>query len=169
MLCFLEAFSISKYTLKQTCNIYIYSLFSKKSIPKIYMLTKSLLGIFYKCVILKCLLPAYLMILIFYNCNFYYQYSDQSVSSVAQPYSTLQPHVLQHARLPCYHQLLELNQTPLVHWVGDAVQPSHALSSQSPSPPAFNPSQHQGLFKCISPSHQVAKVLEFQFQHQSLQ
>ena len=50
-----------------------------------------------------------------------------------------------------------------IHSVSDAIQPSHPLSS--PSPPAFNLSQHQGLFKCISSSHQVAKVLEFQLQH----
>ena len=54
-----------------------------------------------------------------------------------------------------------------VHWVGDAIQPSHSLSS--PSPPAFSLSQHQGLFKWISSLHQVAKVLEFQLQHQSFQ
>ena len=53
------------------------------------------------------------------------------------------------------------------HWVSDAIQPSHPLSS--PSPPAFNLSQHQGLFKWVSSSHQVAKVLEFQLQHQSFQ
>ena len=55
----------------------------------------------------------------------------------------------------------------LVHWVGDALQPSHPLLS--PSPPAFNLSQHQGLFQGVSSSHQVAKVLEFQSQHQSFQ
>ena len=52
-------------------------------------------------------------------------------------------------------------------WVGDASQPSHPLSS--PSPPAFNLLQHQGLFQWVSSSHQVAKVLEFQLQHQSFQ
>ena len=51
--------------------------------------------------------------------------------------------------------------------VGDAIQTSHPLSS--PSPPALNLSQHQGLFKWVSPSHQVAKVLEFQLQPQSFQ
>ena len=66
--------------------------------------------------------------------------------------------------LPIHHQLLEFTHTH-VHWVGDAIQPSHPLLS--PSPPAFNLSQHQGLFKWVSSSHQVAKVLEFQFQHQS--
>ena len=67
---------------------------------------------------------------------------------------------------PVHHQLLEFTQTP-VHWVGDAIQPFHPLLS--PSPPAFNLSQHQGLFQWVSSSHQVAKVLEFQLQHQSFQ
>ena len=67
---------------------------------------------------------------------------------------------------PVHHQLLEFTQTH-VHWVGDAIQPSHPLSS--PSPPAFNLSQHQGLFKWVSSSHQVDKVMEFQLQHQSFQ
>ena len=65
-----------------------------------------------------------------------------------------------------HHQLPEPTQTH-VHCVGDAIQPSHPLSS--PSPPAFNPSQHQGLFQWVSSSHQVAKVLEFQLQHLSFQ
>ena len=56
-----------------------------------------------------------------------------------------------------HHQLRELTQTH-VHWVGDVIQPSHLLSS--PSPPAFNLSQHQGLFQWVSSSNQVAKVLE---------
>ena len=68
--------------------------------------------------------------------------------------------------LPVHHQLPASTQTH-VHWVGDAIQPSHPLSS--PSPPAFNLSQHWGLFKWVSSSHQVAKVLEFQLQHQSFQ
>ena len=72
---------------------------------------------------------------------------------------TLQPHELQHASLPVHHQLPDFTQTH-VHWVGDALQPPHPLSS--PSPPAFNLSQHQGLFQQVSYSHQVAKVLEFQ-------
>ena len=68
--------------------------------------------------------------------------------------------------LPVHHQLLEFTQTH-VHWVSDAIQPSHPLSS--PSPPAFNLSQHEGIFKLVISSHQVAKVLEFQLQHQSFQ
>ena len=68
--------------------------------------------------------------------------------------------------LPVHHQLLEFTQTH-VHWVGDTIQPSHPLSS--PSPLALHLSQHQGLLKWVSSSHQVAKVLELQLQHQSLQ
>ena len=68
--------------------------------------------------------------------------------------------------LPVHHQLPEFTQTH-VHRVGDAIQLSHPLSS--PSPLAPNLSQHQDLFKWVSSSHQVAKVLEFQFQHQSFQ
>ena len=64
------------------------------------------------------------------------------------------------------HHLLELAQT-YVHWVGDANQPSHLLSS--PSSPAFNLSPHQGLFQWVSSLPQVAKVLELQLQHQSFQ
>ena len=67
---------------------------------------------------------------------------------------------------PVHHQLLELAQTH-VHRVCDAIQLSHPLLS--PSPPAFNLSQHQGLFQGVSSSHQVANVLEFQLQHQSFQ
>ena len=66
--------------------------------------------------------------------------------------------------LPFHHQLLELAQTH-VHQVGDAIQPSHPLSS--PSPSVFNLSRHQGLFQRVISLHQVAKVLEFQLQHQS--
>ena len=68
--------------------------------------------------------------------------------------------------LPVHHQLPEFTQTH-VHRVGDAIQSSHPLSV--PSPPAPNPSQHQGLFQWVNSSHEVAKVLEFQLQHQSFQ
>ena len=68
--------------------------------------------------------------------------------------------------LPVHHQLPEFTQTH-VHWVGDAIQPSHPLSS--PSPSALNPSQHQSLFQWVNSLHEVAKVLEFQLQHQSFQ
>ena len=68
--------------------------------------------------------------------------------------------------LPVHHQLLEFTQTHM-HWVGNSIQPSHPPSS--PSRSAFNPSQHQGLFQWVNSSHEVAKVLEFQPQHQSFQ
>ena len=67
---------------------------------------------------------------------------------------------------PVHHQLPELAQTH-AHWVSDAIQPSYPLSSFSL--PAFNLSQHQGLFKWVTSSHQVVKVLRFQLQHQSFQ
>ena len=76
------------------------------------------------------------------------------------------PHESQHARPPCPSQLLEFIQTH-VHRVYVAIQPSHPLSS--PSLPAPNPSQHQGLFQWVNSSHEVAKVLEFQLQHLSFQ
>ena len=77
---------------------------------------------------------------------------------------SVRPHGLQHARLPCPSPTPEAysNSCPLHRC---AIQPSHPLSS--PSPPAFNLSQHQGLFQWVSSSHQVAKVLDFQ--HQSFQ
>ena len=81
-------------------------------------------------------------------------------SSVTQSCLTLcDPMDYSTPSFPVHHQLPEFTQTH-VHWVGDAIQPSHPLSS--PSPPALNLSQHQGLFKWVSSSHQVAKVLELQ-------
>jgi len=68
--------------------------------------------------------------------------------------------------LPVHSLLLELAQTH-VHWVPDAIKPSHPLSSSSP--PALNLFQHQGLFQWVSSSHQVTKVLELQLQHQPFQ
>ena len=75
---------------------------------------------------------------------------------------------MDHSRpgLPIHNQLLEFTQNSC-HWVSDAIQPSHPLSSLCP--PAFNLSQHQGFFKWGSSSHQVAKVLELQLWHQSFQ
>ena len=77
---------------------------------------------------------------------------------------SLWPHESQHAR-PVHHQLPEFTQTH-VHQVGDAIQQSHPLSS--PSPPAPNPSQHQGLFQWVNSSHEVAKVLESQLNHMQI-
>ena len=83
-------------------------------------------------------------------------------SSVAQSCPTLcDPMNHSTPGLPVHHQLPEFTQTH-VHWVRDAIQLSHSLLS--PSPPAFSLTQHQGLFKWVSSSHQVAKVLEFQLQ-----
>ena len=68
--------------------------------------------------------------------------------------------------LPVHHQLPEFTQTH-AHQVGNAIRISYPLSS--PSPPAPNPSQHQGLFQRVNSLHEVPKVLEFQLQHQSFQ
>ena len=88
-------------------------------------------------------------------------------SSVAQLCLTLcDPMNCSTPGLPVYHQLPEFTQTH-VHRVGDTIQPSHPLSS--PSPPAPNPFQHQSLFQWVNSSHEVAKVSEFQLQHQSFQ
>ena len=87
-------------------------------------------------------------------------------SSVAQSCSTLcDPMNRSTPGLPVHHQLPEFTQTHM-HRIGDAIQPSHPLSSSSPAP---HPSQHQGLFQWVNSSHEVAKVLEFQLQHQSFQ
>ena len=116
------------------------------------------------------------MLLYCFNNNSQQQYSPQKIytlvmvgwdqfSSVAQSWMTLcDPMNCSTPGLPVHHQLRELTQIH-VHWVGDTIQPSHPLSS--PSPPAFNLSQYQGLFQWVSSSHQVARVMEFQ--HQSFQ
>ena len=88
------------------------------------------------------------------------QFSVQSCLTLCNPMNHSTP------GLPVHHQLPESTQTH-IHWVSDAIQPSHPLST--PSPPALNLSQHQGLFQWVNSSHQVAKVLEFQLQHQSFQ
>ena len=94
--------------------------------------------------------------------TFHFQFSSvsQSCPTLCEPMDYSMP------RLPVHHQLLKFTQTR-VHLVSDAIQPSHPVSS--PSPPTFNLSQHQGLFKWVGSSHQVAKVLEFQLQHHSFQ
>ena len=97
----------------------------------------------------------------------HFQFSHSVVSN-SQP---SEPQLLSPVRLcnpmncsipgfPVHHQLLEFTQTH-VHWVGNAIQPSHPLSS--PSPPILNLSQHQGLFQWVCSLHQVAKVLRFSF------
>ena len=87
--------------------------------------------------------------------------SPQNVSSVAQSYPTIcDPMDCSTPGFPLHHQLPELTKT-YIHRMGDAIQPYHPLSSPSP---AFNLAQHQGLFKWVSSSHQMAKVLELQLQ-----
>ena len=103
------------------------------------------------CGYLLCLLPAMCWISSA-------QFSHSVVSDSATPW------IAARQASPVHHQLPESTQTH-VHWVGDAIRPSHPLSS--PSPPALKLSQHQGLFKWVSSLRQVAKVLEFQLQHQS--
>ena len=96
-----------------------------------------------------------------------WNFSSVQFSSVAQLCPTLcDPMNCSRPDLPVHHQVPESNQTH-AHRAGDAIQPSHPLSS--PSPPTPNPSKHQGLFQWVNSSHEVAKVLEFQLRHQSFQ
>ena len=97
---------------------------------------------------------------IMHVCSVQFSLVPQSCLTLCDPTNRSMP------GLPVHHQLPEFTQTH-VHWVGVAIQPSHPLLS--PSPCAFNLSQHQGLFNWVSSSHQLAKVLEFQLQHQSFQ
>ena len=139
------------------------------------LLANSFCGVFFKLTFLSWkALPPYPYMWPFFSYTktqlkcFFQKLSYKCLSSV-QLLSCVQlcdPMVYSMPGFPIHHQHMKLTQT-LVHWVGDAIQPSHSLSS--PSPPAFNLSQHQGLFKWVSTSHQVAKVLEFQLQHQSFQ
>ena len=90
----------------------------------------------------------------------YYSFSSVQFSLSVKS-NSLRPHESQPG-LPVHDQLLEFTQTH-AHWVSDAIQTSHSLSS--PSPPAPNPSQSQGLFQWVNSLHEVAKILEFQLQH----
>ena len=99
--------------------------------------------------------------------DIYKLWDSVQFSSVAQSFLSLcNPMDCSTPDLPVHHQLSEFTQAH-VHWVGDAIQPPHPLLS--PSPPTFNLSQNQGLFQWVSFLHQVAKVLEFQLQHQPFQ
>ena len=103
----------------------------------------------------------------FTECKLYLNTFSVQFSWVAQLCPTLcDPMNCSTPGLPVHQQLPELTQTH-VHRISDAIQPSDTLSSTSP--PAPNPSQHQSLFQWVNSSHQVAKVLEFQLQHQSFQ
>ena len=95
----------------------------------------------------------------------FFSHGSILLSSVAQLCPTLcDPMDCSLPGFPVHHQLPELAQTH-VHWVTDAIQPSYPLSPSS----ALNLSQHQGLSQWGYSSHQVAKVLEFQLQHESFQ
>ena len=136
-----------------------HSLFKKKKKKKdfypfefISTLTKFLLRVFFS---FWCLVPG---VQFLYQVVFLVQFS-----SVAQSCMTLcDPTDCSMPGFPVHHQLLEITQTH-IHWVGAAIQPSHLLLS--PSLPPLNLPQHQGLFKWVNSSHEVAKVLEFQLQH----
>ena len=97
---------------------------------------------------------------IFPSCSVQFSSVTQLCLTLCDPMNRRTPGLLVH------HQLPKSTQTH-VQWVGNDIQPPHPLSS--PSPPALNLSQHQGLFKCVRSLHPVAKVLEFQLQHQSFQ
>ena len=108
--------------------------------------------------VLKCFLPckfSTLVRMVKATCLLSVQFSSvtQSCPTLCDPMNRSTP------GLPVHHQLPEFTQTHVLR-VGDAIQPSHPLSS--PSPPAFNLSQHQGLFQWVASLHHVAKVLEFQ-------
>ena len=98
--------------------------------------------------------------------SFMVQLSHPSVQFSRSVISLCNPMDCSTPGFPVHHQPPDLTQIH-VHQVDDAIQPSHPLSA--PSPLAFNLSQHQGLFQWVSSSHQVAKILEFQLQHQSFQ
>ena len=115
---------------------------------------------------LKCFWEGEIVFFFHHYFSFFYpiqpnlSYQSAQFSSVAQSCPTLcNPMNRSTPGLSVHHQLPEFTQTH-VHWVGDAIQPSHPLLS--PSPPAPNPSQHQSLFQWVNSSHEVAKVLEFQ-------
>ena len=96
------------------------------------------------------------------SCKLWHQFHlvTQSCLTLCDPMDCSTP------GLPVHRQLPEFTQTH-VYWIGDAIQPSHPRSS--PSPPAFSLSQNQGLSQWVSSSHQVARVLQLQPQHQSFQ
>ena len=113
--------------------------------------------------------PESISVMCLFNCFIFYFLHISSVkfSTVTQSCPTLcDPVNRSTPGLPVNHQLPEFTQTH-VHRVSDAIQPSHPPLSHSP--PAPNPSQHQGLFQWVNPSHEVAKILKFQLQHQSFQ
>ena len=106
------------------------------------------------------------IVFFFLHVFFYSSFQFSSVQSLSHVWLFVTSWTTAMPGLPVHHQLPEFTQIH-IHRVGDAIQPSHPLSSLSP--PASNPSQHQGLFQWVNSLHEVAKVLEFQLQHHSLQ
>ena len=118
-------------------------------------------------IILYIVLPLCPPVVSYIFCVFNWTKSSPHCCSVAQSCLTLcNPMDCSTPGFPVLHYLPEFAQTD-VHWVGDAIQPSHPLSA--PSPPAFNLSQYRDLFQWVSSLHQVVKVLDLQLQHQSFQ
>ena len=146
MLHFKPGFLLSSFT-------FIKRLFSSFSLSAIRVISSAYLSLLIS--LLAILIPAFASA----SLAFCMMYSASvQFSSLAQSYQTLwDPMDCSMPGLPVHHQLLQFTQTQ-VHWVGDAIQPSHPLSSPSPG---FSLSKHQGLFKWVSSLHQVAKVLEF--------
>ena len=111
--------------------------------------------------VLGCSLKNYRMISVHSKANCFNNKISSVQSSLSVMSNALRPHESQHARPPVHHQLLEFTQTH-VHWVSDAIQPSHPLSSPSPDP---NPSQHQSLFQWVNswggPSTGVSASVSF--------
>ena len=169
--------------------------FLNHSFPKVHLLLTQVLSLSGQCLFTdSCLLHLVCLRLFFFACKLYclaqclahgacmllplyphhllwayILFLEHSVqfSSVAQSCPTLcNPMDYSTPGFPVHHEFLEVVQTH-IHLVSAAIQQYHPLLS--PSPPSFNLSQHQGLFKWVSSLHQVAKVLEFQLQHQSFQ
>ena len=154
--------SSSVYSFHLFC---FYNVFSLSFIVPFFGLDIPLISpIFLK---ISLIVPLLLFSSISLHCSLKKAYFYIHFSSVAQSCPTVcDPENHSMPGLPDHHQLPEFTQTH-VYQVGDAIQPSHLLSSLSP--PASNPSQHQSLFQWVNSSHELAKVLEFQLQHQSFQ
>ena len=143
----------------------------KQLIPISDTILLAYLGCFYCCCFLNWKLTHIPLIIIVVSARLYltlcdsvdYQFSSVQLLSRVQPFMTPWT-TAHHASLSITNS--KFTQTH-VHWVSDAIQPSHPLSF--PSRPAFNLSQHQGLSQWVSSSHRMAKILEFQLQHQSFQ
>ena len=130
-------------------------------LTSIFILSLVLIDSFSKCLSICCAsLTTISLVLALIQTLIIFHLDSVQFSSVTKSCPTL-CNPMNHSTpgLPIHHQLPEFTHTH-IHWVSDAIQPSHPLSS--PSPPAPNPSQHQSLSQWVNSSHEVAKVLEFQ-------